>query len=119
MGRIPGGPPRGRRGALAILAATRAAASPVLAGDVRGRDRAAGDPAAGRGRPGLILLALTGAGHTRAGTQLSVLTEAPLIAGCFLVTYALLVALLVRLVGARIRPAGTPTKDCRLGAVAQ
>ena len=54
--------------------------------------------------PGLILLALTGAGHTRSGTMLSVLIEAPLIAGFFLVSYALLVALLVRLVGSRIQP---------------
>ena len=53
--------------------------------------------------PGLILLALTGAGHTRAGTTISLLTEAPLIAGVFLVTYALLVALLLRFVGTRIR----------------
>lgn len=54
--------------------------------------------------PGLIVLALTGAGHTRSGSLVSVLTEAPLIAGLFLLTYAVLVALLIRLVGSRIQP---------------
>ena len=54
--------------------------------------------------PGLILLFLSGAGHTGQGTTIDLLTKAPLIAGGFLLTYALLVAVLVRLVGSIARP---------------
>jgi non-ribosomal peptide synthetase-like protein len=54
--------------------------------------------------PGLILLFPSGAGRTGQSAMTDLLTKAPLIAGCFLLTYALLVAVLVRFVGSLARP---------------
>ncbi len=58
--------------------------------------------------PGLILLIVSGAGRSGRGTMIDVLTKAPLIAGCFLLTYALLVAVLVRIVGSLAKPGWHP-----------
>jgi len=54
--------------------------------------------------PGLILLSLTGVGQTGQAAMLGLLTMAPAIALLFLLTYALVVAGLVRLVGSVARP---------------
>jgi len=62
--------------------------------------------------PGLVLLSLTGAGRTSDAATIDLLTKAPLIAGLFLVTYALLAALLVRLVGSLVRPGWHADEGC-------
>jgi non-ribosomal peptide synthetase-like protein len=58
--------------------------------------------------PGLLLANGTTSGHTLDAFLLTMLKEAPLIAACFVITYAVLVALTVRAVSHLIRPGMHP-----------
>ena len=58
--------------------------------------------------PGLLLLLLSGADNSDQGIVIRLLVEAPLIAASFLLSYGLLVALAVRLVGRLLRPGWHP-----------
>ncbi len=58
--------------------------------------------------PGLILLLLSGASRSHQAVAITLITRAPVIAASFLLTYALLVALLVRGVWTLVRPGWHP-----------